>query len=293
MHAGETRIGGPLVRRLLAEQFPRWAGLPLRRVRSAGTVNAVYRLGDDMAVRLPRIADGSGDAVKEHAWLPRLAPMLPFAVPEVLGLGTPAADYPWHWSVVRWLDGGTPAPGALTDARELAADLGAFVAALRGTDLPGGPASYRGTPLTAVDAETRSAIEDLRGTIDTGAATAAWEEALSAPAWTGPPRWLHADLMPMNLLTRDGRLTAVLDFGTLGTGDPACDFIPAWNLLPAAARPVFREAAGADDAGWARGRGWALSMALAQLPYYRTTNPVIAGNAEHVIREVLAERRGL
>ncbi|MFB7241547.1 phosphotransferase [Streptomyces populi] len=291
MHADETRIGGPLVRRLLAEQFPRWAELPLRRVRSAGTVNTLYRLGDDMAVRLPRIADGADDAVKEHTWLPRLAPMLPFTVPEVLGLGTPAADYPWHWSVVRWLDGGTPAPGALTDARELAADLGAFVAALRGTDLPGGPASYRGAPLTTVDAETRSAIEDLRGTIDTGAATAAWEEALSAPAWTGPPRWLHADLMPMNLLTRDGRLTAVLDFGTLGTGDPACDFIPAWNLLPAAARPVFRDAAGADDAGWARGRGWALSMALAQLPYYRATNPVIAGNAEHVIREVLTERR--
>ncbi|WP_406840218.1 aminoglycoside phosphotransferase family protein [Streptomyces sp. AHU1] len=292
MHAGETRIGGPLVRRLLAEQFPRWAELPLRRVRSAGTVNAVYRLGDDMAVRLPRIADGSGDALKEHAWLPRLAPMLPFAVPELLGLGTPAADYPWHWSVVRWLDGDTPAPGAPVDTRQLAADLGAFVAALRGIDLPGGPASYRGTPLAAVDAETRSAIEDLRGTIDTGAATAAWEEALSAPVWTGPPHWLHADLMPMNLLVHDGRLTAVLDFGTLGTGDPACDFIPAWNLLPAAARPVFRDAAGADDAGWARGRGWALSMALAQLPYYRTTNPVIADNAEHVIREVLAERRG-
>ncbi|MGW2782484.1 aminoglycoside phosphotransferase family protein [Streptomyces populi] len=292
MHADEMLIGGPLVRRLLTEQFPRWAGLPLRRVRSAGTVNALYRLGDDMAVRLPRVADGSGDAVKEHAWLPRLAPMLPFAVPELLGLGTPAADYPWHWSVVRWLDGGPPAPGALTDAGELAAGLGAFVAALRGTDLPGGPASYRGAPLAAVDAETRSAIEDLRGTIDTGAATAAWEEALSAPAWTGPPRWLHGDLMPMNLLVHDGRLTAVLDFGTLGTGDPACDLIPAWNLLPAAARPVFRDAAGADDAGWARGRGWALSMALAQLPYYRATNPVIADNAEHVIREVLAERRG-
>ncbi|KAB1978956.1 aminoglycoside phosphotransferase family protein [Streptomyces triticiradicis] len=292
MHAGETRIGGPLVRRLLAEQFPRWAELPLRRVRSAGTVNALYRLGDDMAVRLPRIADGSGDALKEHAWLPRLAPMLPFAVPELLGLGTPAADYPWHWSVVRWLDGDTPAPGAPVDTRQLAADLGAFVAALRGIDLPGGPASYRGTPLAAVDAETRSAIEDLRGTIDTGAATAAWEEALSAPAWTGPPRWLHGDLMPMNLLVHDGRLTAVLDFGTLGTGDPACDLIPAWNLLPATARSVFRDAAGADDAGWARGRGWALSMALAQLPYYRTTNPVIADNAEHVIREVLAERRG-
>ncbi|MFI0966253.1 aminoglycoside phosphotransferase family protein [Streptomyces sp. NPDC021080] len=293
MHEDETRIGASLVRRLLAEQFPRWARLPLRRVRSAGTVNALYRLGDDLAVRLPRIADGADDAVKEHTWLPRLAPALPFAVPEILGLGTPAAHYPWHWSVVRWLDGDPPAPGALTCAQQLAADLGAFVTALRGTTLPGGPASYRGTPLAAVDAETRSAIDDLRGAIDTGAATAAWEEALATPAWTGPPRWLHADLMPMNLLIREGRLAAVLDFGTLGTGDPACDFIPAWNLLPASARPAFRDAAGADDAGWARGRGWALSMALVQLPYYRDTNPVIAANAEHVIREVLAEQRAV
>ena len=142
-----------------------------------------------------------------------------------------------------------------------------------------------------MDAETRSAIGQLRGTIDTRAATAVWEESLAAPSWTGPPLWLHSDLMPMNLLTRRGRLTAVLDFGTLGTGDPACDFIPAWNLLPAGARSGFREAVGADDAGWARGRGWALSMALIQLPYYRTTNPVMAGNAAHVIREVLADRR--
>ncbi|MFD5632706.1 aminoglycoside phosphotransferase family protein [Streptomyces sp. NPDC127077] len=291
MHADETLIGDALVRRLLDGQFPRWARLPLKRVRSAGTVNALYRLGDDMVVRLPRVADGADDAVKEHAWLPRLAPMLPFPVPEILGLGTPTAAYPWHWSVLRWLDGDTPAPGALTDPGQLAADLGAFVTALRGIDLPGGPDAYRGTPLTAVDAETRSAIDDLRGSVDTGAATAAWEEALAAPAWTGPPRWLHSDLMPMNLLVRGGRLAAVLDFGTFGTGDPACDFIPAWNLLPAAVRPAFREAAGADDSGWARGRGWALSMALVQLPYYRVTNPVIAGNAEHVIREVLAEQR--
>jgi aminoglycoside phosphotransferase (APT) family kinase protein len=291
MHVGEARIDGSLVRRLLAEQFPEWAELPLKRVESAGTVNALYRLGDHLAVRLPRIAAAADDAAKEHAWLPRLAPALPFPVPEVLGLGVPTADFPWHWAVLRWLDGDLPVPGTLTDPYALAADLGAFVAALRGVDLPGGPTAYRGTPLATVDCETRAAIADLRGVIDTRAATAAWEEALAAPSWTGSPRWLHSDLMPMNLLISGGRLTAVLDFGTLGTGDPACDFIPAWNLLPAAARSVFRDTAGADDAGWARGRGWALSMALVQLPYYRTTNPLIATNAELVIREVLADRR--
>ncbi|WP_369255031.1 aminoglycoside phosphotransferase family protein [Streptomyces sp. R35] len=292
MHADEARIDDSLVRRLLAAQFPVWADLPLKRVESSGTVNAVYRLGDDLAVRLPRIPAGAGDVEKEGEWLPRLAPLLPFAVPEILAIGAPGEGYPWSWGVLRWLDGELPVPGRLADAQALAVDLGRFVAALRQVDMPGGPPAYRGGPLTAVDAETRSAIAELHGVIDTSAATAAWEAALAAPRWTGPPVWVHSDLMPMNLLTHQGRLGAVLDFATLGTGDPAGDLIPAWNLLPAEARPAFRNAVGAndtDDAMWARGRGWALSMALTQLPYYRTTNPVIAANAEHVIGEVLAD----
>ncbi|AVH61647.1 MULTISPECIES: aminoglycoside phosphotransferase family protein [Streptomyces] len=288
MHANEVPIDEPLVRRLLAAQFPGWAGLPLKRVESSGTVNAVYRLGDDLAVRLPRIPEGADDVVKERAWLPRLAPLLPFAVPEVLAVGVPGEGYPWHWAVLRWLDGELPVAGRLTDAGALAADLAGFVSAMRQVDLPGGPPAYRGGPLATVDDETRSATAELHGIIDTSAATAAWEAALAAPPWSGPPVWVHSDLMPMNLLTRQGRLSAVLDFATLGTGDPACDLIAAWNLLPAEARPAFRDILGADDAMWARGRGWALSMALIQLPYYRTTNPVIAGNAAYVIGEVLA-----
>ncbi|MET7390702.1 aminoglycoside phosphotransferase family protein [Streptomyces sp. NPDC005529] len=291
MHADEARIDGPLVRRLLAGQFPRWARLPLRRVESAGTVNALYRLGDELAVRLPRVPGGAEDVAKEATWLPRLAPLLPVPVPEILGLGAPADGYPWRWTVLRWIDGEPPVPDALSDPEGLAGDLGAFVATLRRAGLPDGPPAYRGGPLKSVDAETRSAIEKLRGAIDTREATAAWEDALAAPAWTGPPVWLHSDLMPMNVLTRAGRLAAVIDFGTLGTGDPACDLVSAWNLLPPGARAVFRDAAGADDAMWARGRGWALSMALIQLPYYRTTNPVMADNAAFVIRAVLAERR--
>ncbi|WP_405910648.1 aminoglycoside phosphotransferase family protein [Streptomyces sp. NBC_00828] len=289
MHAHEVPIDDSLVRRLLTAQFPRWAGLPLKRVTSSGTVNALYRLGDDMAVRLPRVPEGAGDVEKEGRWLPLLAPLLPFAIPEILATGVPGEGYPWSWSVLRWLDGELPAPDRLTDADGLAADLGLFVAALWRVDLPGGPPAYRGGQLTSVDDETRSSLGELDGMIDTSAATTAWEAALSAPLWTGPAVWLHSDLMPMNLLTHQGRLSAVLDFGTLGTGDPACDLIPAWNLLPTGARPAFRHATGADDATWARGRGWALSMALNQLPYYRTTNPVMAANAEHVICEVLAD----
>jgi aminoglycoside phosphotransferase (APT) family kinase protein len=289
MRPGEFPIDDSLVRRLLAAQFPRWAKLPLKRFPSAGTVNALYRLGDDLAVRLPRIEGGAEDVDKEAHWVPRLAPLLPAAVPEILASGTPGEGYPWPWMVQRWLDGEPPCAGRLTDPLSLAADLGAFVAALRRVRLPDGPTAYRGVPLSTVDAMTRAALDELRGTIDTAAATAAWETALAAPAWTGPPMWVHSDLMPGNLLTRGGRLDAVLDFGTVGIGDPACDLIPAWNLLPAEARDTFRQAAGADDAGWARGRGWALSMALIQLPFYRVTNPVIAANAEHVIHAVLTE----
>ncbi|WP_201761469.1 MULTISPECIES: aminoglycoside phosphotransferase family protein [unclassified Nonomuraea] len=287
MHAEELDIDAGLVRRLVAGQFPQWAGLPVEPFPSGGTVNAIFRLGDDLAVRLPRVAWGVDDVAKEHHWLPRLAPLLPAAIPTVLGLGEPAEGFPWPWYVYRWLDGVSPDPARLDDAESLAKDLAGFVAAFRRVGLPDGPVAYRQGPLSAVDAHTRAAIGELEGMIDTGAATAAWEEALRAPGWTGPPVWVHSDLMPANLLVADGRLTAVIDFATAGVGDPACDLIPAWNLLPPAARRTFRDAVEADDAMWARGRGWALSMALIQLPYYTRTNPSIAANARHVIDAVL------
>ncbi|MET7619266.1 aminoglycoside phosphotransferase family protein [Streptomyces sp. NPDC005408] len=289
MHADEADIDVALVRRLLAAQFAQWADLPIEPYPSAGTVNAVYRLGDDMAVRLPRIESGVGDVEKEHRWLPRLAPLLPVDIPVALGKGEPAEGYPWNWSVYRWLDGEHPLVGGLADPGLLALDLAEFVAALHRIDPTNGPLAYRGGPLRTQDAETRTAIGELRGMVDTEAATAAWDAALRAPEWSGPPVWVHSDLMPGNLLIDRGRLSAVIDFGTMGVGDPSCDLIAAWNLLPADARDIFRTASKADDATWARGRGWALSMALIQLPYYEDTNPAIAANARHVIREVLTD----
>ncbi|WP_410674406.1 aminoglycoside phosphotransferase family protein [Amycolatopsis sp. cmx-4-68] len=281
MHADEHLIHTALVRRLLRGQFPRWADLPLERLASGGTVNAVYRLGDALTIRLPLTAAGAGDVAKEHRVLAVLEG-LPVAVPEVAAVGEPAEGYPWPWAVHRWLDGepaveGDPAPG-----------LAEFVLALRATRADGPPA-YRGKPLATVDQATRGAIDELSRTdepFDADAARAVWTEALEAPQWTGPPCWLHSDLMPGNLLLRDGRLAGVLDWATAGLGDPACDLVPAWNLLPAPARPVFRDAVGADDAAWARGRGWALSMAVLQLPYYRHTNPVISANARYVLGQL-------
>ncbi|MGG2461512.1 aminoglycoside phosphotransferase family protein [Streptomyces sp. RGM 3693] len=294
MHPGMYPIDDDLVRRLVSGQFPQWAELAVERIPSGGTVNAMYRLGDGMVVRLPLTQGGAEDVVREQEWLPRLASRLPAAIPEVLGAGQPAEGYPSPWSVYGWLVGGVPQAGALSGAVRLAEDLAAFVAAMRSITLPDAPAAHRGGVISSLDAATRAAIEDLRGIpqegVDCAAALAVWEDALRAPEWDGPPVWLHADLMPGNLLVDGGRLTSVIDFGCMGVGDPACDLFPAWNLLPAEARQVFRATLGVDDATWNRGRARTLSQALIALPYYRRTNPAMAHNARYVIRAVLSER---
>jgi aminoglycoside phosphotransferase (APT) family kinase protein len=275
----------PLVRRLLAAQFPQWADLPLKRVDSSGTVNALYRLGDELVVRLPLRSSGRADIELERTWLPLLAPLLPVPVPVPVGRGKPTDEMPADWGVYRWLPGEHPAEGC-ADV-DLASDLAGFVRAMSRVDLPGAPTAYRGGSLREQDVGTREAIAELGDRVDVRGVTAAWEEALDTPEWSGPPVWLHGDLMPGNLLVADGRLSAVIDFGTLGVGDPACDLIPAWNLLTGGTREVFRAGLDVDDATWVRGRGKALSMALIQLPYYWDSNPAMAANARYVIQEVL------
>jgi aminoglycoside phosphotransferase (APT) family kinase protein len=294
MHADEIDLDARLVTRLIAAQFPHWAGLPIEPVPSSGTDNAMYRLGADLAVRLPRIPAAAGNVDLEQRWLPRLGPHLPVAVPEPLGLGTPDEGYPWPWSVYRWLDGENPDVGNLTAPGQLAIDLARFIAALQRIDPAGAPKSGRGVPLRHRDAPTREAIAALRTTaeaIDLDAVTDLWDETLTTPPWTGPALWLHSDLARGNILLTASRLSAVIDFAGVGIGDPACDLMIAWNLLPAATRPSFRAALDVDDATWQRGRGWALSVALIQLPYYRTTNLALAASSRHVISEVLADPR--
>jgi aminoglycoside phosphotransferase (APT) family kinase protein len=285
MHAHELHTDAALVRGLLESQFPEWAALPVERLSTSGTVNALYRLGDDMVVRLPRTEWGIGAVDRELRWLPSLAPLLPVEIPVPLAKGAPAEGYPWEWGIYPWLDGEHPAAGEDALARELAR----FVATLHRLDVAGGPPAARGAGLAPWDESTRSALAALAGTIDTDAATAVWDATLRLPGWSAPPVWIHGDLMPANLLVRDGRLAGVIDWGGFGLGDPAVDLMPAWNLLRATGRDVFRGELRVDDATWARGRGWALCTGLVALPYYEETNPELAENARYRIGQVLAD----
>ena len=294
MHIDEVNVDVSLVSRLLAVQFPHWADLPIEPVHSAGTDNAIFRIGDEMSVRLPRILNASGQVDKEDQWLPKLAPHLPLAIPVPLAIGIPGEGYPWQWSVYNWLEGENATIEHIADPYRAALDLAHFISALQRVDPTGGPPpssynSFRGEPLATRDTETRSAIASLDDLLDTEAATAAWEAALQVPAWDSPPVWIHGDLSPLNLLVKHGQISAVIDFGCLGVGDPACDLQIAWNLFSVQTRDVFRTALTIDDAMWARGRGWALSVGLIALPYYQNTNPVLAGISRRTIDEVLAD----
>lgn len=285
MHADETHIDTALVRRLVAAQFPRWADLPVAPVPSSGTDNAMYRLGDDLAVRLPRIPGAAKDVALEHRWIPFVAPHLPVTVPEPVVRGEPAEDYPHPWSVCRWLPGANPSTGDET----LAADLATFVTALREVPtVDDAPAAGRGCPLANRDEPTRAALAASTSLVDVPALTRMWDEALRLPEWQGDPTWMHGDLSPGNVLVQDGRLTAVIDWSIAGVGDPSVDQIVAWNLLTAAGRRAFRAALAPDDETWLRGRAWALSISIIQLPYYLETNPQLAANSRHVLKEVLA-----
>jgi aminoglycoside phosphotransferase (APT) family kinase protein len=279
------------MRRLLAAQFPQWAELAIDPVVSYGTDHAIYRLGDHLAARLPRIGWATKQAAKEGRWLPKLAPRLPLAVPVQLAMGNPAEGYPFEWSIYEWLPGEN-ANDTVEDLDQAAVDLAAFVKALRRIDATGAhprPRGSRGAPLAELDGEFRRALAELGDRIDGDATLRSWEESLNAPVWHGEEVWVHGDLLPGNLLFVDGRLSAVIDFGCLNVGDPACDLQPAWNVFAGDSRTRYRTGLQVDDASWLRGRGWALCQAVVALPYYWDTNPGMIRQASHALAQVLAD----
>ncbi len=286
-------IDASLVRRLVRAQFPQWADLPVTPVEFGGWDNRTFRLGEDMTVRLPSDEGYTPQVDKEHRWLPILAPQLPLPIPVPLAKGVPAEGYPFDWSVYRWLDGENASIERIDDLSEFATTLADFLTALQRIDPTGGPppgqhSFFRGGPLSTYDAETRRAIDALRGQIATTIATAVWETALAA-TWHGPPVWFHGDVESANLLVKNGCLAAVIDFGCSGVGDPACDVTIAWTLLSGESREAFRTALSVDSATWARGRGWALWKAVITLAEHLDTNPVAVSTARRVIDHVVAD----
>ena len=292
---GRAGIDAALVRRLIAAQFPQWADLPVTPVEVDGWDNRTYRLGGDMTVRLPTAAGYVAGVAKENEWLPRLAPQLPLSIPQVLGAGEPGEGYPHPWSIRNWLPGVTLDVAELADPVLFATELAGFLHALQGCDTEDGPAAgahsfYRGTSPSYYDEETRSCLADLDldGRIDSRRAAELWEAALSAE-WHGEPVWFHGDIATGNLLIDAGRLSAVIDFGTSGVGDPACDLVIAWVTLAGPAREAFRAAVAQDSAMWARARGWGLWKALLQLSGRSHIDPALYPEVERVVRDILED----
>ncbi len=282
MHDDEIEIDADLVRALLGDQMPEFVDRSLRPVEPWGTDNAIWRLGDDLVIRLPRIDWAVEQVDLEATWLPRLAPHLPVAVPQPVAVGDPGCGYPHRWAVHRWIPGDGASLDRVHDARGFALDLAAVVRGLGRVPVEGAPpARNRARPLREYDGATRRAIEAAAHLIDAEAATAVWEEALAAPAHDAPPTWVHGDLEG-NCIVRDGRLHGLVDWGSACAGDPAVDVQVVWSpLFDDESRSTFLAALGVDDATLMRSRGAAIHQACAALPYYLDTYPPIVERSWH------------
>jgi aminoglycoside phosphotransferase (APT) family kinase protein len=282
MHEAEVAVDEDLVRRLLAEQMPDLADIPLVMVEPWGTDHAIWRLGDDLVVRLPRIHWATEQADLEAKWLPRLARYLPVAVPEPIAIGEPNSGYPYRWAVHRWIPGDAATLDRLDDPVAFALDLAEVVRALHGVPTDGAPsATNRARPLVEYDDATRWAIEHASHLIDATRAISVWEEALAAPPYSGPAVWVQADLEG-NCIVHDGRLCGIVDWGSACAGDPAVDVQVVWSpLFTEESRRVFLETLEVDDAAVARSRGAAINQACMALPYYQGTYPLIVERSLH------------
>jgi aminoglycoside phosphotransferase (APT) family kinase protein len=277
---GRAGIDAALVRRLLADQFPQLADLPVTPVKIDGWDNRTYRLGDELTARLPTHESYTAAVPKEHQWLPILAPALPVPIPEAVAKGEPGQGYPHHWAIRRWIDGQTASYETVADLNDFARSIAEFILALQSVDATGGPEAgahsfHRGAPPEYYNDQTMEALAVLKGRIDTDLAREVWEAALET-SWDQPPVWFHGDIASGNLLVQDGRLSAVIDFGTSGVGDPACDLVIAYTFFSGDSRSVFRDSVAQDAGTWARARGWALWKAL-----ITTDLPVV----EHVLED--------
>jgi aminoglycoside phosphotransferase (APT) family kinase protein len=288
-----SSIDVALARRLVDSQFPQWSELPITEVAVDGWDNRTFRLGSGLTVRLPTGDWYAKQIDKEQQWLPVLAPQLPLPIPTPVAKGAPDATYPYPWSVYRWLDGELASRAPIADTTAFAAALAGFLNALVRVDATDGPRPgehnfFRGGPLATYAQETHEAIEKLGAEIPRDAVKRVWDDAM-ATTWDREPVWLHGDVATGNLLVRDGRLAAVLDFGSSGVGDPACDVVIAWTFLSGPSRDRFRAELYVDDAAWSRGRGWALWKALITLVGHLENDSPDAALSRRDIEQVIAD----
>lgn len=283
-------ISVDVVRDLLVEQFPEWADLPIRAVTPQGNDNRSFRLGEKLLVRLPSAEGYVPQVAREEKWLPYLAHRLPLPIPEVVASGCASQTFPFPWSVRRYLVGEVAAVAEVADEMQFAEDLGGFLHTLQCVDATDGPLAgsencFRGCEVTVYQGETYQCLSDLSDDLPTEKLRLLWEEG-SSTLWTRHPVWLHGDVNPMNLLVNSGRLSAVIDFGIMAVGDPACDLVIAWTFFGKRARQVFFEAVGADTETIWRGRCWAIWKALID---WDSEHPYFREQARHTIAAILDE----
>lgn len=290
-------VPAELVSRLVATQFPQWSGLPVTPVANGGWDNWTFHLGSELSVRMPSGAEYALAVEKEHRWLPALAPRLPLPVPIPVAKGEPGEGYPLPWSIYSWLDGEPASADRIARPVPFAVDLAGFLSALRRVDPADGPRPgkhnwYRGGTLRTYGGVVRKALTQLVGHVDVDLVAEIWRDALDAP-WDGTEMWFHGDIAQGNLLLADGQLAAVIDFGTCGVGDPACDLAIAWTLLTVEGRHAFRETLAVDQADWSRGRGWALWKTLATCANTPDDVDEEANTARRVLDGIITEYASL
>jgi aminoglycoside phosphotransferase (APT) family kinase protein len=292
LHENEYPIHDSLVTRLVSDQMPEWADLPLVRLETSGTVNVAYRLGDDKLIRLPRTDAYRGGPQREARWLPVFATSVPLETPAYLALGQPTGEYPCYWSVLRWIEGTNAHREVLDDLNAAATALSEFVLALRSVPTERAPegGNYRGFGLAGVYDSFQCWLSQMpEDDVGRHRMSRIWEQCVSADEWSGPPTWFHSDLQPGNLLAWDGDLVAVIDWEGSTVGDPSSDLLAAWWLFDGDSRETFRSATGVGNAEWQRAKGWALLMAVAAIPYYTDTNPGFASQARSALNEILSD----
>ena len=298
MHPNQLTISAQTVRRLVDAQFPRWNGLPIQAVTSAGTVNAIFRVGD-VALRF-QLHPGDPDAVRrvlehEHACANEFLGSVPFPAPEPIAIGEPGEGYPLPWSVQTWLEGDVATPTVAAGSRQFADDLAALIAAMRAVDTRGRPfkgagrGGARGSEFASQDRWVATCLDRCEGLLDVPPLRRLWARLRELPA-ADSLAMTHGDLTPLNLLVRDGRLAGILDTGDFGPADPALDLICAWHLLEAGPRQTLRETLGCGDAEWERGMAWAFCQAMGLPWYYERSNPVMAELGKSTLRRILASQ---